>query len=142
MVWTKGLLFPTLKMLDKVLIQNRDLKLLLPSSVRLRDLSSSHQRFSVKKVFLEISQNSQENTCARVSFHRTTLGDCFWNFSWMSHSKGRSACDAVRAKDEIGQDLENLISTFASRLIAIAKMLFLEATDNNTMKFWDFPNVS
>ena len=29
---------------------------------------SSHQRGSVKKVFLEISQNSQENTCARVSF--------------------------------------------------------------------------
>ena len=26
------------------------------------------QRYSVKKVFLEISQNSQENTCARVSF--------------------------------------------------------------------------
>ena len=26
------------------------------------------QRFSVEKVFLEISQNSQENTCARVSF--------------------------------------------------------------------------
>ena len=25
-------------------------------------------RCSVKKVFLEISQNSQENTCARVSF--------------------------------------------------------------------------
>ena len=29
---------------------------------------SSAQRCSVKKVFLEISQNSQENTCARVSF--------------------------------------------------------------------------
>ena len=29
---------------------------------------SSHWRCSVKKVFLEISQNSQENTCARVSF--------------------------------------------------------------------------
>ena len=30
---------------------------------------SSHQRCSVKKkVFLEISQNSQENTCARASF--------------------------------------------------------------------------
>ena len=28
----------------------------------------SHRRCSVKKVFLEISQNSQENTCARVSF--------------------------------------------------------------------------
>ena len=26
------------------------------------------KRCSVKKVFLEISQNSQENTCARVSF--------------------------------------------------------------------------
>ena len=26
------------------------------------------QRCSVKNVFLEISQNSQENTCARVSF--------------------------------------------------------------------------
>ena len=28
----------------------------------------SHQRSSAKKVFLEISQNSKENTCARVSF--------------------------------------------------------------------------
>ena len=26
------------------------------------------ERCSVKKVFLEISQNSQENTCARVTF--------------------------------------------------------------------------
>ena len=29
---------------------------------------SSHRRCSVQKVFLEISQNSQENTCVRVSF--------------------------------------------------------------------------
>ena len=29
---------------------------------------SSHRRYSVKKMFLEISQNSHENTCARVSF--------------------------------------------------------------------------
>ena len=29
---------------------------------------SSHRMCSVEKVFLEISQNSQENTCARVSF--------------------------------------------------------------------------
>ena len=28
------------------------------------------QRFSVKKVFLKISQNSQENTCARVFFNK------------------------------------------------------------------------
>ena len=29
---------------------------------------SRHQRCSIKKVFLEILQNSLENTCARVSF--------------------------------------------------------------------------
>ena len=29
---------------------------------------SSHEKFSVKKVLLEISQNSQENTCVGVSF--------------------------------------------------------------------------
>ena len=28
------------------------------------------QKCSLKKVFLEISQNSQENTCARVSFNK------------------------------------------------------------------------
>ena len=33
------------------------------------------QRCSVKKVFLKISQNSQENTCARVSFLKI-----LWNF--------------------------------------------------------------
>ena len=31
-------------------------------------LRSSHQRCSAKKVFLEISRNSQETTCARISF--------------------------------------------------------------------------
>ena len=31
-------------------------------------IRSSHQRCSVRKMFLEISQNSRENTCARVSF--------------------------------------------------------------------------
>ena len=43
---------------------------------------SSHRRYSVKKTFLEISQNSQENTCARVSLEtleRILLdGNCFW----------------------------------------------------------------
>ena len=29
------------------------------------------QSCSVKKLFLKISQNSQENTCARVSFFKT-----------------------------------------------------------------------
>ena len=33
-----------------------------------RSLEAVTQRCSVRKVFLEFSQNSQENTCARVSF--------------------------------------------------------------------------
>ena len=32
------------------------------------NLEAVAKRCSMKKVFLEISQNSQENTCARVSF--------------------------------------------------------------------------
>ena len=36
------------------------------------------QRCSVKRVFLKISQNSQENTCARVSlFKKDTLAQVF-----------------------------------------------------------------
>ena len=34
----------------------------------MENFRSSHPRCSVKKLFLEISQNSQENTCARASF--------------------------------------------------------------------------
>ena len=37
---------------------------------------SSHRRFSIKKMFLQISQNSQENTCARIS----PLGDSITGF--------------------------------------------------------------
>ena len=36
------------------------------------------QRCSVKKVFLEISQNSQENTCARVSFLTSCRPEAFF----------------------------------------------------------------
>ena len=41
---------------------------LFPSKRVGRGPEAFAQRCSVKKVFLEISQNSQENTCARVSF--------------------------------------------------------------------------
>ena len=34
----------------------------------IRSVEAVAHKWSVKKVFLEISQNSQENTCARVSF--------------------------------------------------------------------------
>ena len=36
--------------------------------VQTMETRSSQRRWSVKKLFLEISQNSQENTCARDSF--------------------------------------------------------------------------
>ena len=39
-------------------------------SMRSGEWEAVVQRCPVKKVFLEISQNSQENTCARVSFLR------------------------------------------------------------------------
>ena len=35
---------------------------------KVENVEAVARRCSVKKVFLEISQNSQENTCARVSF--------------------------------------------------------------------------
>ena len=44
------------------------------------------QRCSVKTLFLEILQNSQENMCARVSFTiklQNTSDSCFWTF-WSS----------------------------------------------------------
>ena len=43
------------------------------------------QTCSVKKVFLEISQNLQEHTCARVVAHRTPL--VFWWFSMKTISE-------------------------------------------------------
>ena len=43
------------------------------TSPLLRRFRSSHRRCSVKKVFLEISQNLQENTYARVSFSKKRL---------------------------------------------------------------------
>ena len=38
---------------------------------------SSHRRFSIKKVFLQISQNSQENTCPRISPLRDSITGFF-----------------------------------------------------------------
>ena len=38
---------------------------------------TSHRRCSIKKYFLEIPQNSQENTCARVSFLIIAWDRCF-----------------------------------------------------------------
>ena len=45
-------------------------------------LRSSHQKCYIKKVFLEISQNSQESTCVRVFFLQNISGDCFCKHSY------------------------------------------------------------
>ena len=47
------------------------------SVVQRRIDRSSHRKFSIKKVFLQISQNSQENTCARVSSLRDSITGFF-----------------------------------------------------------------
>ena len=50
-------------------IDHSNLKYLyFPRKETSHDEEAVVQRCSVKNVFLEISQNSQENTCARVSF--------------------------------------------------------------------------
>ena len=46
---------------------------------------SSNQRCSLKNMFLEISQNSQENTCVRVSFLKNTF---FTQHFWATASNG------------------------------------------------------
>ena len=45
----------------------------------MKDSEAVARRCSVKKVFLEISQNSQENTCARASFLETLLNKKLWH---------------------------------------------------------------
>ena len=45
----------------------------------MKDSEAVAKRCSVKKVFLEISQNSEENTCARASFLETLLKKKLWH---------------------------------------------------------------
>ena len=52
---------------------------------------SRHRRSSAKKVFLKISQNSQENTCARVSF-LIKLQDLGLQLYWIRDSSTDILC--------------------------------------------------
>ena len=69
-----------------------------------KNIEAVVRRCSVKKVFLNISQNSQENTCAWVSFFMkmhasglNTSGDCFWKY-WEMISK--KYCEVFRKTTE------------------------------------------
>ena len=71
------------------------------------------QRCSVKKVFLEISQNSQENTCSTCSNHcsnfikKETLAQAFCNFCKISKNTFSYRTPPMAASKSY-QDLENI----------------------------------
>ena len=95
---------------------------------------SSHRRCSVKKVFLKISQNFEENTCARISFliklqafhfiapkyTSKPSGDCVWN----CYNKLQTF------KKEIMKDTIN----FSSR--SYWKYIFLQHYSKSTQSFF------
>ena len=56
-----------LKLYDETTVLNINFKSLHSVRSKIIYSKSSHRRRSVEKVFLEISQNSQENTCVTVS---------------------------------------------------------------------------
>ena len=49
------------------------------------------RRCSVKKVFLEISENSQENTCARIFFNKVAVEHLLWLVAWLLWA-GKLSC--------------------------------------------------
>ena len=79
------------------------------------EVRSSRPEVFCKKVFLEISQNSQENACAKASFlmrlqatffYRTPLDDCFWEVklefsSFLSLEQSAVWCLFLQRKQEI-----------------------------------------
>ena len=56
------------KFLRTLIFKNICERLILKISISVTNSEAVVQKCSVKKVFLEISQNSQENTCATASF--------------------------------------------------------------------------
>ena len=66
-------------------------------------------------MFLEISPNSQENTCARVSHlcYGTPLGDCFWSYHFsllLCYSCSLSTQDNFKLLQQLKSGLKKVIS--------------------------------
>ena len=78
-------------------------------------IRSSQRKYSVKKIFLEISQNSQENTCARVSF-----------FNKVTDLRPQ-ACNLVKK--------ETLAQVFYCEFCEISKNTFLQNTSGPLLLF-------
>ena len=100
---------------------------------------SSHQRCSIKQMFLRISQNSQESTCARASFliklKKRLWHSCFsvnfGKFLWTSFLQNTS-----------GRLLLYLIFKFKKSLLLCSLLLSIQAVrhsgcwgDNSTPIF-------
>ena len=58
----------TAKFLRTLILKNICERLLVKISISVTNSEAVPQKSSVKKVFLEILQNSQQNTCARASY--------------------------------------------------------------------------
>ena len=86
------------------------------------------QRCSVKKVFLAILQNSQENTCARVSFFNKVTGGAF-NFMKKGDSGTGVSCEFC----EISKN------TFSYRTPPVVASDVEHPLTTNTMKEYPFP---
>ena len=67
---------------------------------------SSHQRCRIKIVFLEISQNTRENTCARVSFF-TFFGDVLKMFSGRNFAKWD--CLQLKFQKNVHKNFQNTL---------------------------------
>ena len=74
---------------------------------------SSHQRCSIKKLVLKISENSQENTCARVSFLIKLHACNFIKKETLTQFFSREFCEI--AKNNFST--EHLRTTASARLV-------------------------
>ena len=82
------------------------------------------QRYSVKKMFSEFSQNSQENTCAKVSFLIKLQASLFFNKvadKYTTTTAGRpQACNFIKK--------ETLAQVFSCEFCEISKNTFFHRT--------------
>ena len=106
---------------------------------------SSHRRCSLKKVFLKISRNSQENTCARVSFliklhtFGLRLKACkFIKKETLAQVFSCEFCENFKNSAIFIEHLRWLLLTIACQLFWIFLLFFFAFPDF----FWTFPDFT
>ena len=87
---------------------------------------SSHQRCPIKKVFLEILQNLQENTCARVSFLLKLQIVLCKETQWLFKTQNRTLHKLLKKqiiKNKLKADVDHVNPSFLKKyLYAMTKM--------------------